>query len=789
MPNKIEDDDYNDPVSRDENSDEINAPEIDDSGKVTRRAITSARQAHSIAKRLIQDNDERNRLNSKTIARYNGEDPFDREVLKQSNQAWRNNFSSKPMSGPVDRSATEFTDFVNSVPKLTNSKLPEHFHRAYEKSELFQNKTTALIRSWAGWNDFVSMLIKEVIIIGYGSCAWLDDNWRPRFYRSDEIFYPDGVGQTPDKVQVVAFKWSYLIHDFWGLVSNRKAAEAAGWHYENCLKAINEAKTDGDDGDGDDDRKRVDAARDFNTGSSYEKGSKSVDVYMVIATEIDGRCSLWITRQSNGDLLRKVDDHYENMADVIGMMTMNVGSSGGYYNSVGIGRMIVNPAYALDRTICFAMDQLALSGLVVVTTEGKSINNVQLRVSRPFVFLSDEKATVQSAAIRFDHAAFMALYTLLQEIIQQIAGVYIPAKRMSDGEKRTATEASIDASREDIVKQGVINRIWVQLGLIISAMQRKIYSPENIKEASRQWKKYEREIKDQLKIESGGITGSMVFFKKKIYDFIQTTSDKLGVFKEPETHGLADQEAVECIVNLLASGLSEKELLILAHSAPADAAQESQARIQQARMAWLQANMNDPMINRTEAMSIVANTVLGEEMGKRVIMTPERQSAEDAAQWRQQAMELATMFENQEVPVVASDNHAVHQRMIREKLGEMEANMPIEAVQPQFLNALKMVLNHHHDHTQFRLMLGETEKDMQEEVDFDKRAVEFIGQIEARIAQLGGIQEDQPAPFPAGTVTPDMIVDGPEVEEIDPNTLPPDVQADLYADPQNPGIQ
>lgn len=784
MPKRITGDDYSEPDTEQEYLDQINSPDIGDNGEAKNRAITSARQAKAIADRIIETNRHRNRLDAKIVSRFNGEDPFPREELKRTGQAWRNNFSTKPMASPVDRTSTELTDYIGSAPTLTNSSLPDHYHNAKEKTDSFRAKTTALIRSWRGWNDFVAVAVKEVVLIGYGSGAWLDDDWRPRFYRSDEIFYPDGVGQVPNAVQVCVIKWSYLIHDFWAIIKDKEAAEAAGYHYDNCITAINEAKIDTiSRNSAEDDRRRVDAQRDFNTGSTYEKGSKSVDVYIVIATEIDGTCSQWIVRQEDGALIRKVDSLYDSMADVIGMITMSPGSSGGYYNSIGIGRMILNVAYALERTRCFALDQLTLSGLAVLTTEGKSLNNVQLRVMRPFIFVGDEKATVQKAEITFDHAAFVAMNTMLQELIQEIAGVYIPQTRQMNGDRITATEASINANREDAVKRGVVNRIWQHMGDIIATMQRKIYSVDNVKEARRQFDKYQKDVREQLSIEEGGITGNLVFFKKKVFDFIQTTADKLGVYQEPDTAGLADPEAVEVIVNMLAEGMSEKEILILAHSPTSETSQDVIRAQEEAGMAWLQANLDDPMINRHEAIKIIAAKVLGEEGANRVILSQDGQAEEDAGQWRQQAIELATMMENQEVPVVMSDNHAIHQRMIQEKFGEMGESWPIEATGPEFVNALKMVFNHHHDHTQFRLMLGEKEADMPEAVEFDKQAVSIIEALDMRLAQIGAIEQDIPAGFPPGTVTPDMIV-GEEEMIVEPPII--EEEAGFQIPPQAP---
>lgn len=732
------DDLIHDTDTDEDSSDQLNSPELDDSGKPKNRAISNAKQAHAFGRRVIDDNKDRNDLNAEINDRYSGKLPFDGSRLKATGQGWRTNMSSKPMAPPVDRAVTQAVDFVNSSPVLTNARLPGVIVNAKEKTDDFRQVTTSLIRHWSGWNDFINTIFKEDFLIGYASGAWLDDDWRPRFYRSDEIFFPDGVGQTPAKVPAFVIRRQYLIHEFYELIGNKSAAEAAGYDYKNCIEAINEASVDTMNYSGDDERKRSDALREMNLSDSYANGSKTVNVLIVVCAEVNGKCSHWMVTEDEGTLLRHVDELYSSMSDVLGMMTISVGN-GCYYGSMGMGRVLINVATALDRARCMAMDQMYLSGLLIISTKGKSLNTIQLRVQHPFIFISDEEATVQDAQIRFDHAAFQAIDARLQSLIEELAGVYIPRKVDQGGQAITATQAQIDASREDAVKRGVFNRMWYQLSEIIYTMQRKIYSEENLKEARRQYDKY----KEEMMIEEGGLKGSFVFFRSEIYNFLKKIGDTVGVFKKPETDGLADTEAVEAIINLFSRGLSEKEILTLADSPASDMSQEASVIREQAAMQWLEGQQANPLIDQNESMRYRANVVLGSELAERVLMTEDKTNSMKAAEWRQQIMELTSIMAHQAVPVADTDDHAVHQQAIRQNIGQALMETPIEAVTPDYLNAMKIAADHHLAHTQKRIMLGESRDNMAEELQFDEMARKMIDGLEQ---QLGGSTPDMPFP-------------------------------------------
>lgn len=736
----------------------INTPQVDPkTGKPQRKAISSANQAWEIAKRFEKNNEKRNSLNAAIVDNYNGKNPFDSSKMKATNQGWRSNFSTRFMSSIIDRVTPEIEDFVNRSQTLTHSKLPGSIPGAKDKIESFRSITTRVIREWPGFRDMISLLTKEDVLIGYASLAWLDEDWRPRLYRGDEIFYPDGTGQIPAKVQVVAIKKSFLIHEFAKLIEDREAAELAGYDLENCYKAVNSASSSKDGITNSDDMAREygDMLREVNNGMSYEGYAETVDVWIVIPVEYDGSCSLWMISQKDGSLIRKVDSAFDSMEDVISMFTVQTGN-GRYYGSLGLGRSLVNIHMAIERARCLATDQMYLSGLVLLVVEGKDMNSIQPRVAHPFVYLAAESAKVQQTGITFNHEAFLAIDAKLQNIAEQIAGTYIPRQLEGPGGKNmTATQASIDANREEMVKRGVLNRFWSQFSDAISTMQRKIYSPDNIKEAVRLFKEYQV---DQS-IAAGGIKGALTFISKKAFDFLKSIGQSTGVFEQPKTP-IADSEAVEAIMNLLSAGLTEKEITLLANSPASEMNQESTKQREIANIEWLSNQVGNPMIDQRKSLEYVAATVLGPELAESIVIPDMMEQANDNEAGRLQIMEINSFMAQQPLPVSPRDKHAVHQAIIQDKIGELIVNLTPEMATPELLNSLKIAADHHAAHTQSRLQSGESQQDLANEIAFDKMAYERLIGIEQAIANFDPSMPAQVDGTPIQATGPGGAIEG-----------------------------
>ena len=110
---------------------------------------------------------------------------------------------------------------------------------------------------------------------------------------------------------------------------------------------------------------------------------------------------------------------------------------------------------------------------------------LQPRVMSPFLILP-KGFELMASQMQFNPETFQALDGKLTAIAEVIAGTFIPEQVQFNGQQQgpqTATEATIDATREEEIRQGILNRWWNQFTHLIGQIQRRIYSPLNLKSA------------------------------------------------------------------------------------------------------------------------------------------------------------------------------------------------------------------------------------------------------------------------------------------------------------------
>src|SRR5258708_5373777 len=128
-------------------------PELGKQGQPLNKPIESAMQAFQVYLRFKKQNRVRANRNKLIADKYNGEPPYDPKDLEENAQGWRSNISTLFLSSIVDRVTPRFTQAVHDVKYLTASELPDTYEDYINKSEIFQARTTKLIRQWVDWTD------------------------------------------------------------------------------------------------------------------------------------------------------------------------------------------------------------------------------------------------------------------------------------------------------------------------------------------------------------------------------------------------------------------------------------------------------------------------------------------------------------------------------------------------------------------------------------------------------------------------------------------------------------
>lgn len=644
---------------------QLNSPELNEEGVPQNKAISSAEQAHAIAKALKKaaiEKGGRLELAGTVASLYNMEQPFPQKALNNAGQDWRANFSSGFLSSIVDRVTPQLRDPIYRAETLTHASLPETEGSA-QKTRQFQEAITKLIRSWKGWNDFVSILAQDVVLHGGATPGRISADWRPKLFRPDQCYLFEKSDQHASKLQVVVFWEPILIHDFLDIIRDKEAAQLAGYNLEGCYKAANESSNPGDKTEKTQLEEQDIIREKGNLQSAAENQGKVVNLFHVFVREYDGKLALWTVAEDGKHEVRHVEDceedlNIEGMIDAVSLFTLQVGN-GKFYGSKGLGRLLANLHKSIERGRCLAIDQNYLSGLPILNILSSESGALSIVVQHPFIIIKG-KVEVAKQTITFDATNWKELHDMLVGLAEQIAGAFIPPNLNTGGAANTKIEAAQKAEREIAVRQGVLGRFFAQFADLIGMMIRAILSPDNVKEAIRIHQENQEKKKTGLKV----LAKKIVKFLAKIFGKEPEKTTSYGESK------LGDEEAVYAIVELLEKGITPEDLACLRDSAHGADVEGSTAERDQKTQQWIAANAMNPYMNKKKASEMSAKIECGEDRAKELLNRPLHDPEDIAVATREQISEWLDMIAGEAVPVAATDIHIIHREALVPRLGQ-----------------------------------------------------------------------------------------------------------------------
>jgi hypothetical protein len=281
----------------------------------------------------------------------------------------------------------------------------------------------------------------------------------------------------------------------------------------------------------------------------------------------------------------------------------------------------------------------------------------------------------------------------------------------------------------------VLGRFFRQIADLVSAMQRKIYSGDNLAEAKR--------IYDE---KQEARTQGLRLVPSKIWELLQKVGkDLTGMAEEPTTE-IADKEAVACIVSLLEKGLSIEEIAYLANEPASNNVADSSEERDQSSIQFLEANRDNPMVDQKESTRLRAEIIMGKDRAARVCLKDVEDPNEKAMQGRQQTMEFAMMQQGMIMEVASVDNHAVH-RATLDELAQPFAQATFAAPTPEAVQSLLLMVDHAQTHVDMDPQLTETQKE-----ELTMMNDQFRAQIEQ--AQAAMQAQADATGMPPGAVPP-----------------------------------
>jgi len=750
---------------------QLNPAEIpDDGAEPDRRPIENATQALGIFRRFEINNRKRMERNKVIADAYNGEAPYSQVDLDAASQGWRSNFSTLFMASLIDRVCPRFVDAIHSMKYLTASRLPPEYGDSDDKTTVFRDKITKVIREWSGWADFVAQVAQENVIYGYTAGVFMDElNWRPRTFQEEKLFFDDNSPQWAGQLPIFCVKVDYYIHELTEILRDPEAAEDTGYEVDNIRKAINAAMPPKESFLSNP-RQLSDLVREGNMYLSYHRQSRMIQTahIFVMGYEGQGVDHWWINIRSlnigmgapidgadgwkdigkttppddenNPALLFYGQDVATKMKDCISLFTFQAGNCK-LFGSKGLGRLLVNMDQAINRCrMCF-IDSIYQSGLIIAQADEKDIPFMTPRVAYPFIWIP-KTADISKQAFEANADAFLALDNKLTALSEIIAGAFIPGQiTIQGGPEQTATEVSVDAQRENEIKQGILNRWWTHFTETIGTMQRRICSVDNIRAAI-----------EYVEARDDAATSGLKLVTSRNFELLVAIDPhNSDSYEAAPNLGSADFDAVHTIVQMIDAGLSPEEILFISQSSASDFSQDVGVLRDQALTQYAMLARGDPDIDQYKLKEMVTIAQLGPERAKELLI-PQQQNTTSLEQGREQLIEFSAMLEGEPIVVSPRDAHLVHFRALQARVFPMLTQMaqikPASAVPGQMMNSVVMAVQHGEAHLDMLLQSKAVKhKDIAPELQALKQAQQILQQIaqqtQAEAAQASAAQQQQ----------------------------------------------
>lgn len=683
----------------------ILSPKIGASGKPTQRSIRDIGMARDVVKTVIMAGRNRSIVNSRILAKYNAERPYDAYKLEAEGLGWRSNFTTKPLPAMIEKVAPRFVAVIDALKYFTNATLSRKWEASREKSEAFQAKITKTIRTRKGWRTLIEDIAFDNSIFGHTIAARLDEfTWFPKHFKQDESFVADGTKSDPRWAQIVVLKEVYLPHELFAQISpDPEAAKDAGFNLANTREAINRASPiqirDRLNVGGTLETWYQNALRELTIGASYMAGNSVIVVYTLLAREVTGKVSHY--RMAGPEMLEifSREDRFPSMEDCVSFFSFQKGN-GTLHGSKGVGRDIYELAGMLDRTRNEIVDRLIMSGKTMFQGDIRRIHTFRLSVIGNTVVVPNGW-TMLEQKLDGNVEGFIQLDSYFKALVNELIGsTSTPMPGMGGEDMRSPAAWNLLAQREEEGRDVRITRFMNQFTDMVQSMQKHLCDPDTLED-----------------------------------DAKAMQAELLKIMSREELDELAAQPVSETI----------RDLTPLQRQLAITVAQEKRG---------------NPLYNQRQLEVEDLTARLGADFVDRVLL-PDNDPTEMAEQNRQQQMEIVLLSHGEAVPVSPRDNHMIHLKVLMpaaQQLGQQitQGEFPTEI--------LETMVSHINEHYTQALQQGARKESLADVAQFLAKAgptLEQLKQVDAQAMQASTASQQLGAGVPPGQVTMPMSPGAP----------------------------
>ena len=638
----------------DNNESEINSPEFGEGeSKKDQKAISNARQALQIAQKLAFNDMDRDIRRARVLSAFNGTPPYSDSELRAKAQGYRYNVSFGFMEGVIGRAVVPYNDLTINVSDLTEIEA----NLNDEKKKVVQAEFSKIMDKWGKWPKFVTRLNQDLVLNGYNTALFPDYYTPfPTFVEQKNGFVDEGSPNGVDDLEVYVWRKSYMIHELYSKISEEDIAKKAGWNVDNVKSALTHATpenlwsknitTSG---------QWTAVEKAIREGSLFVSvvGAKMIDTYHVFAVELTGKVTHYVviddavfgkdisaSDYNDSVELFKKEEQFDSLQDILVYFDMETGD-GTWHGSKGVGQRVFPTHRAYDKMMNLGMDTTYTGGLTIIQPGDQAQQEELTLVTVGPMAVIPNGVQISPQVFPNLSATFFQMQALIAGTSEQRIGDVVPQgqSQIQQGDK-TATEARLQAGRQELITRGNLKRYIDPISQVMSIIVRRLLK-DNSPNA------YAKEFQKELK-------------RKGL------TEDDLK-----EIRGARNTGKIEDILG--------------------NTAASTQVLFAEFR--------GDPKIDQDDLYHRRIASVLDADAADSLIIEAEDQTKQIEAA-RQQELELTTILTGKQVPVSPRDNHQIHIEFLLQDIGK-KVQAQAQNFNPDEIPLLKLEVAHGVEHLKF----------------------------------------------------------------------------------------
>lgn len=460
--------------------------------------IKDPESLHQVYLRLKQADDINARNRSEVDAMFDGQPPYDDNVLREAGMASRCNLNFGEAESLLESSLAGYVDLVQSVENLISVEVKESDpQKKGDYERVIAEGFTKMLREWDEFN-FKHVLnstyfIKHGVSVGY----WEDEyDWRWQISKIGDFLIPRRTFAAEEMVEVAVSPRVMRAHELYSFIKNEERAGEIGWNVEEVKKAILANS----------------GARDsyhVTDWERYQEDLKNNDIYVAHGAgseirvihawvkEYDGTVSHYISLAdgSNEEFLYEKRSRFRRACDAFVTFCYGVGTNGYYQSIRGLGYKIFPHIQVSNRMRCQFVDGAMLSTSLLIQPDSEdSLENLAFEYLGPFSVLNSGVQILEKNLPNIGQNAIPVLQDMSAQLRER-AGAYRSVSGDPSSKERTKFEVQAQLQGDARLTTGAMNLFyepWSRLlrGAFKRAIRKDYLAEERGGEAVAAFKKY-----------------------------------------------------------------------------------------------------------------------------------------------------------------------------------------------------------------------------------------------------------------------------------------------------------